>query len=408
MAEQFKLDGAGTCPTYEKLPVPGESIQCFSCNGFFHAICNGAGAEDRVATKTMVNSFLLASTKRNFTFNCNICMTNLEINKTETESKRVDILETKMNGIDKHLAEIKKFLTENNKPNASKTVEHKKQHNLPNDNIWSDPKRLATVKAPEPKAVLVINKEANMQKNLETRNVIEKIVMDNDIPLAETHQTQHGNMVLVCESKEARDELKDLVQTANHEISMTSPSTKEIPITIVGLPKECGNEEVIKMIVLQNQFIKKFATVNNIEEHIKIHVIKPLRNKPTVFQVLASVSPVLRVGLRKYNNKLVICLTSCKVYDRQQIKRCYNCQHLGHFAKNRPTPAETHCGKCSGKHRTGECSSEERKCINCVRNNVAASDHSVNYHKCPTFVKHQESLQKNTLNSKPGEQNERR
>ena len=401
MAEQFKLDQQGNCPTCVKVPAPGESIQCFSCNGFFHAICNGASADDRVATKTMVTSFLLSSTKRNFTFYCNVCITNLEINKSDSESKRVEMLEAKMNVIDKQLVEIKELLVENNKPNtAPKTTQVKKQHNLPKDNIWADSNRLMSVKAPEPKAVLVINKEANQQKNNETRDTIEKIVMDNEISLA-AHQTQQGDMVLVCESKEVRDELKDLVRTANHDITMSSPKIKEVPVTIVGLPKECSSEEVIKMIILQNYFNKNFLLANKIEDHIKIQAIKPLRNNQAIYQVFASVTPVLRAGLKRYNNKLNICLTSCKVYDRQKIKRCYNCQCLGHFAKECPTPTETHCGKCSEKHRTDQCSSLLRKCINCVRNNIPESNHSVNYHKCPTFIQQQEELDKtNPLNSR--------
>ena len=105
------------------------------------------------------------------------------------------------------------------------------------------------------------------------------------------------------------------------------------------------------MLVLQNQFIKKFSAANKIEDHITIHVIKPLRNKPTVFQIFASVSPVLREGLRVFKNKVVVGLVSCKVYDRKQSRRCNNCQHFGHFAKDCPTPEETACGKCSGDHR---------------------------------------------------------
>ena len=100
---------------------------------------------------------------------------------------------------------------------------------------------------------------------------------------------------------------------------------KQMPITIVGLSKIYNNEEVSKMVPLQNKFIKKFSNANKIDDHIKIHVIKPLRNKLTMYQVFASVSPVLRDGIRKFKNKVVIGLTSCKVYDRQQTKRCNNC-----------------------------------------------------------------------------------
>ena len=156
------------------------------------------------------------------------------------------------------------------------------------------------------------------------------------------------------------------------------------------------------MLVLQNQFIKKFSAVNKIEDHITIHVIKPLKNKPDVFQIFASVSPVLREGLRTYKNKVVIGLVSCKVYDRKQTKRCNNCQHFGHFAKECPTPDETNCGKCSGNHRTDSCVTDERKCINCVRNNLGELNHPAYFYKCPCLLKYEDSL-----NSKRGKDNDR-
>ena len=416
MAEQFKLDGHGNCTTCSKVPTAGESIQCYSCNGHFHAICNGAGPDDRVATKTMITSFLLQSTKRNFKFYCNVCLTNLEISKTETDGKRVDILEdkmndidakmnsivselTKINGIDKQLGEIKKVLTDSNAP-SPKSEEKKKHRVLPEGNVWADANRLAAIKVPEPKAVLVISKDTDSQKHIENQSVIEKIVMDNEIPLMKTHRSDAGDVVLVCETKEARDTLKNLVHNANNEILMNSPNEKQVPITIVGLPKDCSHEEAIRMLVLQNQFIKKFSTANKIDDHIKIHTIKPLRNKPSVFQIFASVSPVLREGLRIYKNKVAIGLVSCKVYDRKQTKRCNNCQKFGHFAKGCPTPSETHCGKCSGEHRTDSCTVEEKKCINCVRNNITDSNHPVYFYKCPSLVQYQDHLNSNREKNK--------
>ena len=109
-------------------------------------------------------------------------------------------------------------------------------------------------------------------------------------------------------------------------------------------------------ILNQNEFVKKFATLNKIDDHMKVHVIKPLRNKPETFQIFASVSLVLREGLRHHKDRLVIGIVSCKIYERQvyekQFHRRNNCQHFRHFAKNCPTPDEPFCEKCSENHRT--------------------------------------------------------
>ena len=109
MADHFKIDGDGHCKTCNKVPTSGEIVQCYSCTECVHVICNGASsADERVATKTMITGFLLPSTKRNFMFYCDVCLTKMEISKSETDSKRVDILEDKMNGIDKQPIQTKR------------------------------------------------------------------------------------------------------------------------------------------------------------------------------------------------------------------------------------------------------------------------------------------------------------
>ena len=394
MSDQFKLDGDGHCKSCKAVPAPGETIQCYTCSGTIHAICSGASTEDKVATKTMINSFLLSSTKRNFVFYCDICLTKMEINKADADSLRVNILEEKMEGIDKQLNEIMKVLSgpvPSKKKNDDSKIQEQSKYN-----IWFDSKKLESIKAPEPKAVLVINKDADTNKNVENQNVIEKIVLENEIQLSDSHKSGSGDIVLVCEKREARDKLKDLVHTADEGIAMISPKVKQVPITIVGLPREYSKDDSVKMLVSQNQYIKKFSAINNINEHITIHHIKPLRNKPTIFQIFASVSPILREGFQTYKNKVVIGLSPCKIYDRKQVRRCNNCQQFGHFIKDCTTLDDPKCAKCGENHRTDSCSSETRNCINCVRNNLTDTCHPAFYYKCPCLVKFQES----SLNSK--------
>ena len=380
MGDQFKLDVSGNCPTCNKLATPGENINC-------HVVCGGAGPDDKVATATTVKQFLLTSTKSNFIFYCDNCLTEMEIRRADTERRRVEILENKMNGIDTQLAEIKKML--NDKADAmAKETDATMSHN----SIWFDKDRLATVKAPEPKAVLVISKAESFQQNTENREVIEKVVMENEIPLRETYKNRDGDLVLVCTNQEARDKLQNVVEEVNPGINMNTPKSKQKPITIVGLPKAYKEKEIVDLLLLQNDFIKTFAIANKIEDHVKVHVVKPLRNNQEVYQVFASVSPILRDGMERYKNKIVIGLSSCKVYDRSQTKRCNNCQHYGHFAKDCPTPDEPICGKCSGDHRTDGCNSHETKCINCVRKNCNDTNHAAYDHRCPTLKDYEKNF----------------
>ena len=107
-----------------------------------------------------------------------------------------------------------------------------------------------------------------------------------------------------------------------------------------------------------------------------------------IFQAFASVSPTLREGIKHFNDKVTIGFVKCKVYDRYHVKRCYNCQVFGHYAKDCPTPNEHVCGKCNGGHLTNDCDVTQPECANCVREKVKDNKHAFDP-KCPTLIKNQ-------------------
>ena len=168
---------------------------------------------------------------------------------------------------------------------------------------------------------------------------------------------------------------------------MKSVGSKKSSITIVGFSQQYSKEEVVNQIVTQNMFVKDFATANNIDEHIDVHDIKPTRANPMVFQAFVSVSEVLRNGLRNYRDKVIIGLKSCKIYDRFHVKRCNNCQVLGHFYKDCPTPTQACCAKCSLNHPTNSCTTTDRKCANCAKEGNENHEHATFDPKCPSMLK---------------------
>ena len=277
MGDQFKLDDDGNCPSCNNLSGPGELIKCYTCRKNFHVICPSAGNDDKVATKTTISGFCLPSAKKNLVFYCDRCLTELEIRKANSDENRIDVMESKMSNIENQLLEISSML----KGKAKSETAIRKPNLLPEDNIWSDKERLKVLKAPEPKAALVIS-SIDPSKNAEAQDIVEKVVVDNSISLAESRKNNNGDLVLVCQSTEARDQLRNLVESENKNIPMSSPKTKHMSITLVGLGKLYTNEEVLKMLSL-NEFIKSFCIQNNLDDHIKIHAVKSLRNKPSVF-----------------------------------------------------------------------------------------------------------------------------
>ena len=391
MADKFKLDEHGKCTSCTILSKDGEHVKCFLCDELFHVVCTSASADEKVASKTTVSYFLLPSTKNNFRFFCDKCMTEMEINRANADSQRLNLLEKKMSAIDKQLSEISSTL----KNKTEKTIHANPKQKPLEASIWNDTNRLATVKAPPSTAALVVPKIPDQTVHSANKIIIEKTIVDNQIVLQETYTNKSGDLVLVCESTEMRDELKNLVHTAKQDITMTAPKVKHQSITIVGMEREYTAEDIKKMIPQQNVLIKKFAEANSFDEHFKIHSVKPLRNNPERFQAFASVSETLREGFKKSKDKLIIGVNSCKIYDRIQTKRCNNCQKFGHFIANCPTPNESSCGKCSENHATKDCTVTERGCINCKRSNLECHSHSAFYHKCPSLLQFQAEAEKN-------------
>ena len=403
MSEKFQLDDHGNCTTCGTISKGEEHVKCFSCTKLFHVVCVNASADEKVATKTAVFHFLQASTKNNFLFFCDKCLTTMEINHGAEESQRISLLESKMNTFSQQLSEICSILKST--PAKSTDAPSKPKQPSLKSSIWNDAAKLSTVKAPPSAAALVVPKIPDTRVQSANQTIIERTVVDNQIPLKETYTNKSGDLVIVCESTEQRDELKNLVQTAKQDITMTSPKVKHQSITIVGMAREYNTEEIKKLILQQNTLIKRFAEANNFDEHFKVHSVKPLKNNAEKFQVFASVSEILREGFKNIKDKLLMGVNTCKIYDRRQTKRCNNCQKYGHFVANCSTPSEASCGKCSENHSTRDCTSTIRGCINCRRNNLEHNSHSAFYHKCPSLIKFQEESDQTNLNSVRQRQN---
>ena len=312
----------------------------------------------------------------------------------ETENQKITGLVSKVNNMENKLNEITKLLK--NAPSQQKSEPTKPA----TQSIWHNKEKLATIKAPPQNSVLVIKNGSDAEQNDENQNKVEQTMMSNNIPITQSYKNKAGDLVMVCETKDQRDELKNLVSSTNEEIVMNAPAEKRPSITIVGLPKEYTKGEIIQMLVLQNGFIKGFANSNDINQHIEIFAVRPLKNNANCYQVFANVSTTLREGFQHFKNKVTIGLTTCKVYDQYHIKRCNKCQHFGHYMKDCPTPDTHVCGKCSSDHRTSDCGSSTPKCINCVRNKNEDCNHHALSFKCPSLKHQQELLKKRLYNNR--------
>lgn len=377
MADCVKLGPDNTCPGCEDVPKE-DFLECTTCNSLFHVICNGVSTEFHLGTRTMVKTFYAkAQFQHNFKFFCNSCLTKFERNIAESESQKVKGLETKVGKIEEKIDEITKILSTNNEAKAQNTASIK--------NIWQDEERLSLIKLPLENSVLVVKKTDNPTTNNENNQKLEKTMLENNVPLKQSYRNKNGDLVMVCDTKDKRNELKEIV-SSSIDNELLTPDQRKPAITIVGLNKEYEKQEIIQMLVLQNGVIRKFANSNDIKNHIEIKAIRPLKNNQRMYQAFATVSKTLREGFQHLKDKVTLGLRTCKVYDRYFVKRCYNCQLYGHFANDCPTPQEKSCGKCGENHTKERCEAESPNCINCIRNGKEDCAHEASSHNCPSYL----------------------
>ena len=411
-------------------------MKCWVCKHIYHVYCGSRSSDENIGTKTMVKTFLADSTKNNFSFACDHCKTHVEIlvandnavavNDNVTckggttndvgiqNEEKISDLTNKVGNMEKRFEEkldtIMDLLT--NKPAPEQKVNNKPSTNSlvastssSTDNVWNNSNGVGKVKAL--KSILIIkNKEGDIDRNTEKH--IEKAVVDNNINIEGSYKNKDGNMVVICNGTDSRTILNDVIGD-NKNLETKTPTRKSVSITIVGLREEYEKEKIVEMIMHQNGFIKGFIETNNINinDHIEISAIRPLKNNENIYQAFARVSDALHSGLSHFGNRVTIGLSSCRIYNQYFVKRCYNCQHFGHFMKDCPTSDEHTCGKCSGNHKTMVCETGTLKCVNCMRENLGNVGHETNDKGCPCIQKQQEQIkltQNNRLNSRRKDQ----
>ena len=66
---------------------------------------------------------------------------------------------------------------------------------------------------------------------------------------------------------------------------------------------------------------------------------------------------------------------------------CYHCCKYGHVSDNCPNKdKDPHCRKCAENHSSRACSSDVKKCVNCLRAGKSDVNHSANDLCCPILT----------------------
>lgn len=371
------LDEEGICQRC-KNPAQSAFMQCWICTDKYHVIdCEG----DPMMQPSFVKNMWQNMVKKwpSLTFTCPTCRENVKTKEDAVMSSRVRLLEENALKSDKKLEDIMELLTKLvNNPDVNET-----------------PKSYSDVVATEPPSAIVIDKPGEDQEDGEERQnkitEVTKAAIQVKAGVQKSFTTKSGKTVLVCANTKSKDALLPHVQRVFDKQKISTPKARLPTISVPFIQGKFEKEELLEVLSMQNEEIM-FTT-----ENTEVLFIVPMKEREGQYQAAIRVAENIRNQIKEKGNRLCIGINSCPVYDRFFVKRCNQCQGLGHFHKdNGGCKNDQVCGKCSEKHDTRNCHVDEDRyrCINCVKAEHDEVSHAANSFGCRCYVAEQEKLKK--------------
>ena len=392
----FQLDQKGICESCIRKPPDAEIIRCYSCQFYFHALCDSVdpGGTEYIAKKTHLNLHKGASTKPNFLWKCDKCLTIAEANEAASMREMMAKLITRFDELQAQVTDQIKLQVsqEFQKLTTSQTEEFSKLSDtikvvepVKSDlTVWNN-----VAKVEDMKSSLMIKPDKD--GNPVDPAKVKQIVMNNGVQVNKVVVSSSGDTFINFPNQKSRDKLCPLLDNKN-EIVMLK---KKLPsVSVLGVTDELSRDDIKIGICSQNDVIGNL--VNEGEELSVIFTRAPPAGK-SYHQVTLRVSPKIRSAIKTSGNKIYLSDKVCNVVDNFHIKRCNRCQCYGHYAsKCRPDTPEV-CGYCGENHKSDNCLlkknlSHTHKCINCQLAGLDGEGHSTFWVKCPAYIIQQDKL----------------
>ena len=439
MSSLSKIGENGECTSCKK-SAGNAYVVCFFCKDSFHAvncsaptsICNSSFHQlfKPLTEKIGVN----ASRPGKFLWACDICLTNHEIDQVSTDNNKIEKLQAQVHTLAQGMEDIKNMLScKSSGPLVTERHSNVKlpsgninscssnvwsNDNLKNDKINSNSSFEYPLESNNEKSVgisstdnsnvkttsvLVIDKFDNEMDEKENMNKIEDVIVKQKVDIENSYKNQSGKTVIVCKSSEQRDSLKSKISSVIPNLSVKAVGNLNKTLVVAGFNGNYTEENIIDTLLDHNNYITNYIEFKSstAENHLSLLTVKPLKNDPSLSQVILKVSSGLRELILKNGDKVRIGMKRCPVYERFFVKRCFGCQHFGHFHAQCPTKNMFCCAKCAGEHETHKCeaSSSAHKCVNCKRaGRNEGINHTASSLYCPVFAKELEKLKKNAKN----------
>ena len=402
----FQLDIQGKCQTCLAKANNSEMIRCDTCQFYFHAICDSVdGNSDGIAKKTHLNLHKQASTKKNFLWKCDRCLTISEHNEAASVKEMVKDLIDRFANLENQLqtqvsqlelqvsTHIKSQVSEEfKKLTASQSEEFQKLNDSVSNKVPDPVESVPSVwnnnqKLEEIKSALLIKSKDGVPVNSDS---VKQIMRENGIPVKKMVVTSTGDTFINLPNKQSRDKLKPLIPATNDVVELKS---KLPTVNLHDVTEDLSKDQIRQSLCSQNEVIGNL--VNAGEELTVIYTRQPPHGKD-FYKVTVRVSPKIRNAMKTMGDRVYLSSGTCKIKDSFHIRRCNKCQSYGHYADKCNPTTPVACGYCGENHKSSDCGikarPEEYKCCNCAVAGIASVDHSTFNLECPAYKIEQDKL----------------
>ena len=105
----------GSCATCENKVQASSIIECDSCADRFHAVCSSTTKQNKICNETLLKNYSQNSTKDNFKWYCNVCLTLYEHDKNSGLQDKLNTMMLKFEVLTNVIRDLQNEVANNSK-----------------------------------------------------------------------------------------------------------------------------------------------------------------------------------------------------------------------------------------------------------------------------------------------------
>lgn len=230
-------------------------------------------------------------------------------------------------------------------------------------------------------SVIIVKPKAD-QTTRETKQELRSQIDRTTNNISLVREGNGGSVILgVKQADQVESVIKSVQEKFGEKYEVSVPKPKKPRLKIVGVEDELSESELKESLVDQNELL----------EEMELKLITKYQRENAAGYI--SYTYVLEVDATSHEimleaERVNLGWERCRVIECFGIIRCFKCCNYGH--KSTECKGNEVCAKCTGQHRTAECTSERAKCINCERMNKSRKlnlsiDHFAFSHECAIY-----------------------